>query len=247
MLPLFYVFLTTVRFPQDIEQLQDFGHIIEVDILNPEKSINPYSQHVSANLRKTMSTRSRLWNIDRYRSDVEKLITAITDGEDLSKPTEEIEKILGIYSKISETLESELRYHYHGSEFEVPMKKLLEKIYQNVEQRAGPREKGADFICSFKDGLGVPYKIAVQVKMWEGQADWTRPLEQIEEAYNNYEEVSAGVVIMTSESFSKGFEEKKTELEKKLNIPIVLIDKRMLANVLLKYFPEFAENVPENE
>ncbi len=227
--------------------IKDFGHIIEVDILNPEKSINPYSQHVSANLRKTMSTRSRLWNIDRYRSDVEKLITAITDGEDLSKPTEEIEKILGIYSKISETLESELRYHYHGSEFEVPMKKLLEKIYQNVEQRAGPREKGADFICSFKDGLGVPYKIAVQVKMWEGQADWTRPLEQIEEAYNNYEEVSAGVVIMTSESFSKGFEEKKTELEKKLNIPIVLIDKRMLANVLLKYFPEFAENVPENE
>ncbi len=202
---------------------------------------------VDWNLFILKSTRSRLWNIDWYRADAEKLITAITDGQDLSKPTKESEKILEIYSKLSETLENELRYNYHGSEFEAPMEKLLEKIYHNVERRAGSREKGADFICSFKDGLGVPYKVAVQVKMWEGQADWIRPLEQIEEAYNNYEEVSAGVIIMTSESFSKGFEEKKTELEKKLNIPIVLIDKRMLANVLLKYFPEFAENVSENE
>jgi len=194
-----------------------------------------------------MNTRSRLWNIDWYKADVKKLITAITKGKDLSKPTEESEKISGIYLKLSKTLESELRNKYHGSEFEAPIKILLEKIYQNVEWKAGSREKGADFICSFNDGLGVPHKVAVQVKMWEGKASWIRPLEQIKEACNSYEEVSAGVVITTSESFSKDFEKKKTEFEKELNIPIVVIDKRRLANVFIKYFPEFVEDVVENE
>ena len=228
--------------------LGDFGHILEVKMLNPENHpINPYNQHVSANLRKTMNTRSRLWNIDWYKSDVKKLITAIKEGKDLSKPTKESEKISGIYSKLTKTLERELRDKYYGSEFEVPIKKLLEKIYQNVEGKAGSREKGADFICSFNDGLGVPHKIAVQVKMWEGEARWLRPLEQIKEAYNNYEEISAGVIITTSESFSTDFEKKKTEFEKELNIPIVMIDKRWLANVFLKYFPEFVESVVENE
>ena len=227
--------------------LGDFGHILEVEMLNPENPINPNNQHVSANLRKTMNTRSRLWNIDWYKTDVEKLITAIKEGKYLSKPTEESEKISSIYSKLSKTLESELKDKYHGSEFESPIKKLLEKIYQNVEWKAGSKEKGADFICSFKDGLGVPHKVAVQVKMWAGKASWIRPLEQIKEAYNNYEEVSAGVVITTAESISKDFEKKKTKFEEELSIPIVMIDKRKLANIFLRYFPEFVENVVENE
>ncbi len=135
-----------------------------------------------------------------------------------------------------------MKNRYYGSEFEAPIEKLLEKIYQNVEKRAGSGEKGADFICDFTDGLGVPHRVAVQVKMWEGEADWERPLKQIEDAYYNYENISAGVVITTSESFSKDFENKKTELEVQLNMPIMLIDKSKLTKVFLKYLPDIILN-----
>lgn len=223
-------------------KLENYGHILEVELLNPDNPVNPYSEHVSANLRKTMTCRGRLWNIDDYKEDVEKLISAIETNREISKPITEIEKLEKIYSTLSKRLEKELKNKYHGSEFEAPIEKLLEKIYLNVEKRAGAGEKGADFICDFTDGLGVPYKVAVQVKMWEGETDWERPLKQIKKASNNYENISAGVIITTAESISKDFEENKSKLEGELNIPIMIIDKRKLTNVFLKYLPEFIES-----
>lgn len=222
-------------------KMENFGHILDVKLLNPSLPINPNSEYVSANLRKTMTCRQRLWNIDEYEEDIEKLILAIENGREISKPITEIEKIEKIYNRISKKLEKELRNKYHGYEFEFPIEKLLEKIYQNVEKRAGSGEKGADFICDFTDNLGVSYRIAVQVKMWEGETDWERPLKQIKKAYNNYENISAGVIITTSDTFSENFEASRRDLEKKLDIPIVIIDKRKLINLLLKYLPEFIE------
>ncbi len=223
-------------------KLENFGHILEVELLNPDSPIDPHSEYVSADLRKTMTCQGRLWNIDEYEGDVERLILAIKTKKEITKPTTEIEKLEKIYSRLSKRLEKELKNKYHGSEFEAPIEKLLGKIYQNVEKRAGSGEKGADFICDFTDMLGVPYRAAVQVKMWEGEANWERPLNQIKKAYNNYENISAGVIITTSDSVSKDFEKRRIELEKELNIPIIVIDKRKLTNVFLKYLPEFIEN-----
>lgn len=221
---------------------RDYGHILKVELLNREKPVNPYSEFVSANLRKTMTNRLRLWNIDPYKEDVDKLISAIDRKEEVSKSISGIDKLLNIHSSLSKILEKEFRDKFHGSEFEEPIKNLLKKIYQNVERRAGSGEKGADFICSFTDGLGVSHKIAVQVKMREGKASWLRPLEQIEEAFDNYENVSAGVIITMADSFSDDFEKKKIEIEKERNIPIEIINKIKLANIFLKYFPEVVSN-----
>lgn len=221
-------------------KFENYGHIREIKLLNPNKPINPYSEFVSGNLRKTMTCRLRLWNIDDYKEDIENLLLVI-GKKNLSEPTTEANKLLKIYHNLSDKLENELKNKYHGSEFENPVKELLERIYQNVECRAGPGEKGADFICNFSDGLGIAYRVVVQVKMWEGTTEWERPLEQIKEAYNNNEHIAAGVIITTSESSSESFEKLRIKLEGELNIPIIIIDKEELTKVFLRYLPELIE------
>lgn len=221
---------------------ENYGHILEVEFLNPNSPINPNSEFVSAELRKTMTCRGRLWNIDTYKEDVEKLIIAIKTKKEITKPTTVDEKILKIYSELSKTLENEIKNKFHGSEFEAPVEKLLKRIYQNVEKHSGVEECGADFICEFTDGLNITHNVAIQVKMWEGEADLKRPLDQIKEAYDNYENISAGVIITTSESISEDFEKQRRKLEGQLNIPIRIIDKMELTKIFLKYLPEFIEN-----
>ena len=171
-----------------------------------------------------------------------------------------MEKLSRIKKGLSKKVEEELEQNFYAAEFEVPVEKLLKKIYKDeegtgsneervkrvergagpvkVNRKAGPKEKGADFICSFTDGLGIPYNIAVQVKMWKGEAHDLRPLNQIEEAYDNHLNIVAGVVIMMQDSSSDNFEKKRKELEQKLHIPIVIIDKKSLIDIFLKYFPE---------
>lgn len=224
------------------DEFKNYGHILKVKLLNLDFPINPHSEYVSANLRKTMTCRGRLWNIDVYKEDIDELISAIKRKKKISEPTTEAKKMLNIYENISKNLDIQLKKNFHGSEFEKPIEKLLEKIYQNVERLSGPSEYGADFICINTDELGVPYKVAIQVKMWDGKAEWKRPLDQIKEAYNEYENISAGVIITTSERVSKDFEKYRKQLESKLNIPIVIVDKDKLKKVLIKYIPEFIEN-----
>src|SRR3989304_4541059 len=61
----------------------DYGHIIEVKLLNTDKPIHRYNEFVSANIRMTTTGQSRLWNIDRYEEDVKKLISAIEEGKEV--------------------------------------------------------------------------------------------------------------------------------------------------------------------
>jgi len=230
----------------------DYGHIIEVKLLNTDKPINRYSEFVSANLRMTSTNRSRLWNIDQYEEDMKKLILAIEEGKEVSKPVSGMEKLLRIKKGLSKKVEKELEHNFYASEFEEPVEKLLKKIYKDeggtgsnkerVKRKAGPKEKGADFICSFTDGLGITYNVAVQVKMWKGEARDLRPLNQIEDAYDNHVNISAGVVIMMQDSLSDDFKKKKIELEKKLHIPIEIIDKKRLIDIFLKYIPEIVDS-----
>ena len=218
---------------------RDYGHIIEAKLLNTDKPINRYSEFVSANLRMTSTNRSRLWNIDQYEEDMKKLILVIEEGKEVSKPVSGMEKLLRIKNGLSKKAEGEFNANFHGSEFEEPVKKLLDKIYKNnVERRAGSKERGADFICSSADELGVTHRVAVQVKMWRGKASWLRPLEQIEDAYNNYDNISAGVIIWMVDSISEDFKKKRAELEKKLKIPILTVDKTKLMDIFIQYFPE---------
>jgi selenocysteine lyase/cysteine desulfurase len=65
--------------------------------------------------------------------------------------------------------------------------------------------------------------------MWERQADWIRPLEQVRQAYNNYEGITSSVVFSTAEEGTEAFEKAREKLEKELKISVrVLFRKEMM-------------------
>ena len=228
------------------EKDKAFGHILEVELLNRDQPINPRCVAVAAALRRTATARSRMWNIDHLKREVFRLIKAVEQGENVSCPEPTVEKLASIHNRAAKAIEGELREKFHGSEFEEPVERLLKQIYgkENVERRAGPNERGADFVCSSMDGLGVKHSVAVQVKMWEGTAVSQHPLDQIERAYKAHETddtrepISAGIVLSMVDDFEKDFIDKKKLLEKKLLIPIHLLGSKEVVDLFMKHLPD---------
>ncbi|RZJ86345.1 MAG: hypothetical protein EOO60_13545, partial [Hymenobacter sp.] len=89
-----------------------------------------------------------------------------------------------------------MQQHFKGAEFERPCRLLLGALYgeENVEKTAGRNENGADAICNFTDPMGIASRVAVQIKMWDWNANSDHPLQQLRKAFQEYEGVTAGVV-----------------------------------------------------
>ena len=226
-------------------KIRDCGHILEIRLLNPDRPINPRCAAVSAALRRSATNRMRMWNVDYLAENVLKLVKAVEQGDDVSQPEPEAEKVAGIYRGVGAFIENELREKYGGSEFEKPIAMLLERIYGtgNVESLAGRSEHGADFVCSSTDGLGIRHNVAVQVKMWKGTAEWQRPLDQIRCAHENHGAIGAGVVLAMVDNFDDDFKACKEYLEKELKIPIQLMSKADIVNLFMTHLPDLAGEV----
>ena len=228
------------------EEDEAFGHILEVKLLNPDRPINPRCAAVAAALRRTATARSRMWNVNHLKEQILTLVKAVEQGENVSCPEPETEKLASIHKRAAKAIEKELREKFHGSEFEKPVEMLLNQIYgeKNVKRRAGPSECGADFVCLSEDGLGIRHCVAVQVKMWEGTAVWQHPLKQIQWAYkahetdDTYETIGAGVVLAMVEDFDEDFKTKKECLEKELSIPILLLSSKEVVDLFMKHLPD---------
>ncbi len=218
----------------------DYGHILGVKLLTGDSFIHPHHIDVSAFLRGTMKTPMRLWNISGYKSDVDKIVDALKQNKDLSKPTPIQEKLFDIKKLSKLHLEKELKEKYNATEFETPINEILKILFgqDNVEKHAGPTEKGADFISNSKDALGVLHRNAIQVKMWFGEISALDPLEQIELAYNSHEKIDSGIVITMGTYMSEEYKKREKELSKKLLIPIHTFLKDETLGLFLKYMPD---------
>lgn len=218
-------------------KLKDYGHILPVELLSRRRPINPHEPAVSASLRRTVKTRLRLWNIDDLGPNVESIRREL-DKE--GPPPEPVEDRLDVLLRaLEDTGWAKLDFHFQGTEFEKPCVRLLQALYGkgNVDHTGGKNENGADAICTYQDPLGVPHRVAVQIKMWTGEATWTRPLEQIEKAYESYEGITSGVILSTSESVSKEFEDARLALARKLKIPIRVLVRRELLRLFIAHLP----------
>ena len=78
--------------------------------------------------------------------------------------------------------------------------------------------------------------------MWQGTADWQEPLNQIRRAYENHEDIGAGVVLTMARDFSEDFKKSKELLAKDLSIPIRLLSKNDVVDLFMKQLPDL---VPE--
>jgi len=93
----------------------------------------------------------------------------------------------------------------------------------------------ADGICWSLNpfgALGVPHRVAVQIKMWTWDAGWTRPLEQIKKACQSYEGITSSVILSTSERVTPEFEEVGAKLQKDLWFPVRVILRREAAQAV---------------
>lgn len=220
------------------EQFNDYGHIRNVELLNPDAPINPYSSAVHADLRKTMRTQTRLWNLDQYSESVYVLLEAIEQNQDIDKPESGAERLASIRQKLKKQLWEHIDHGFQGSEFEEVCETLLKQIYENVERTAGPKERGADFICDSTDGLKISYRVAIQVKKWSGESDLSHPLAQIKEAYSNYEGITSAAIITTLESIDEAAESAVRNLSDELHIPINVLLKEDVLDLLMRSLDE---------
>ena len=224
----------------DIPESQgDYGHILTVELLTTEKRpVNPYEETVSARLRQTMRNQLPLWNINGLGPEVERIISAIQAGVPAGDPI--AERLPLVLYGLEGATWREFQHHYKGAEFEKPCVMLLKSLYgeDNVEHTGGKNERGADAICSYIDPLSVEHRVAVQIKMWEWDADWTRPLDQIRQAYHAYEGITAAVIFSTSEKTTNSFEAARAKLEKELRIPVRVILRKELLKLFISHLPK---------
>jgi hypothetical protein len=90
------------------------------------------------------------------------------------------------------------------------------------------------------DPFGVTHRLAVQIKMWTWDADWTRPLEQIRQAYDAYEGITGAIVLSTSERLTERFEARRREVEAQLRVPVCVVLRQELVRAFLRHLPDLA-------
>lgn len=223
-------------------EIDDYGHVRNVRLLNPGSPVNPYDEAVSASLRGTMRVRRRLWNIDRHEGDVRDLLEVLQERA-IDRAQSGEERLETAKDALKAHLWDQLAQRFRGEEFEEPCGKLLDLLYEEVEHTAGPSEKGADFICSSSDGLGVPHTVAVQVKMWTDEQgnDLAGALEQVESAHLHYPDLTSAVIITTLESVGQRSLDESRNLSEKLGIPVRIVLRDELLDLFLRHLPEMTE------
>lgn len=218
---------------------RDYGHILPVELVSGKTPVSFLATPVAAGLRQTMRNLSRLWNIDHLGAEVDVIVNALGLARGKALAGSKLDRLGDMLTVLEDHGWEQLKHHYHGAEFEAPCVRLLEALYgeENVEHTGGKNERGADAICTYKDPLGVPHRVAVQIKMWSWEADWTRPLEQIKQAYESYDGITAGVILSTSDSVSKKFEAEREKLAHDLHIPIRVLLRRDVMRLFLAHLP----------
>jgi hypothetical protein len=187
-----------------------------------------------------MRNPKRMWNISRLSAEVESLISALQNNH----PGENVyNRIPHFFNQVEAAAWEALQHHFKGAEFERPCHLLLGALYgeENVEKTAGRNENGADAICNFTDPMGIASRVAVQIKMWDWNAESDHPLQQLRKAYQEYEGVTAGVLMTTAEGTTTSFERKRQELEIELRIPIRVVARKQLIRLFMTHLPSLLQ------
>lgn len=229
----------------DVNDLHyDYGHILPVKLLTPT-GIDKFNKNVHAELRSTLRTPMRMWNLDAYAEQIEKLITHYNEGKDLRTPSSGEARLSiaweNAFLKATKTLQNELATqlgaHFQAAEWEEPIKTVLSQLYPgvNVMWTGGAHEHGADIVLQISNYFGeIPWLIVVQVKNYSGEIHETA-LKQIKEAHEHYSKdgkIILGVIMTTAESKTSTFDNAKLDLEKELGIPIELILRPKLIKIM---------------
>ena len=233
----------------------DYGHVLPVRLIT-EEGIDKYSNHVHAGIRATLKTPMRMWNLDGYGKHIERLLSLHDSGEDLLTASSAVARINIAWETamsearkvLQEGLSVQLDSKFQAAEWEEPILTVLRNLYGvarssndnrgfDIRWTAGRYEDGADVVVQIPNHFGgVPWLIVIQVKNYRGEIG-SGVLSQIKQAYQRYSldgQVLLGVIMTTAEKEAGDFDVEKDKLEKELNIPIKLILRNQLINIMTR-------------
>lgn len=218
----------------------DYGHIVPVEPIRTSDGklavVEADNEHVDARLRASMRNMGRMWSIDTLASSVEHLIAVIGAGADTRRTQPEELKFQGFFAAMRDAAWQNISIRYKGAELEKLVERLFQRIYPQgrVEHWGGAGEKGADLIVFMQDVLGLEYKIAVQVKLYDGVHDDTHALDQIKRARLEHK-VDAGVVVTTATETSDRFEQRRAALEADLAIDVRVVTRDEMVELIMTH------------
>jgi hypothetical protein len=218
----------------------DFGHVVPVSaVRTPDGKlavVEADNERVDARLRASMRNMSRMWSVDALGAKVDALVAAVERGEDTTRPQPEAERFAGLSTAVAGAAWEKIRERYKGAEFETLVLRVFRHIYAagRVEHWGGAGEKGADLIVYASDPLGLEFRIAVQVKLHEGEDDDLHSLDQIKLARSAHK-VDAGVVLTTATTLSERFSKHHAALEEELGIDIRVLMRDEFLRLLLAH------------
>ena len=227
-------------------KFEDFGHIFPVN-----KCKNWFVRDnslVGGDLRSTLRTPMRFWNIDHCAENIEKLLEQDLD-ENLKKSSYEervnfaIESIVDSYrGELTEKLYETFNEKFSESEWEYVLIECLQKLYPNyiVERCGGVSEKehGADILvkipCPLDDSM---YAIAIQVKDYGGKCS-SYPVEQVNksDSYDDWHTENLRIIekwVITTKA-SKEENEVLKNAAKNCEIPVKILFAEDLKKLLYK-------------
>ena len=148
---------------------------------------------------------------------------AVTTPEERAKPELFKEKVAKWPSKLFPHLRVALEHDLDSKGTERLILEMLKRDGMDVVWNAGPGEQGADLLGDPQIGYGIPYKIAIQVKMhWREDADQTG-IDQLEHAIAAHG-VQGGLLVTMADKLAPSLEKRIEESRKKYNIQVIYGD-----------------------
>jgi hypothetical protein len=180
------------RFEIDPERA-DYGHIFPVKI---ERIFARHNELVHADIRKTLRTPSRFWNVNSYADAIENLLQHSDDklGSTIDATDKFGAAVGGAYEdsfdreKFVVGLRSRMTATHQSGEWEYALVAGLQELFPmyQVERTGGRAEKehGTDILIRMPSLLsGETFGIAIQIKDYYDQTD-LRAIDQISKADN---------------------------------------------------------------
>jgi hypothetical protein len=163
----------------------------------------------------------------------------VEQGAGLERSDTDLERLQDIMEQTVEFMLGQLLERFGGNQFEAPVLRLLERIYDQaaVHKRAGRAEEGADYEINLTDPLGVASTIVVQLKAYRGDFDDYHALEQIRTAVGQYD-AAAAVLVTTAARETDGIATAREALAEELGVPIHFVAGAELSRLFIAHLGE---------
>ncbi|TXM64830.1 hypothetical protein FV226_25955 [Methylobacterium sp. WL12] len=232
----------------------DLGHVRQVENLT-KAGVAYTSELVSAPLRRSLSCRSRLWNLDEHRECLEGILAAIAAGgqvDGVMRATNHLERaqratagavetsLAGLTAAITEPLRAVLK----SAEWEPVLKSALVPLLRDVDviHTGGAGEQGADIEIHIPNPFlpDAPWIVAVQLKDYVGEIPGY-VADQIEQAITARLDggrqggiLVSVILASTSAGPSEDLTQRLTDLQTKYRLQVACVHGPDLMRVLAR-------------